>query len=65
MKPPEQLSPQAIEEFKAVYRDEFGRVISDDEAREIAFRLLRFFGVLTRPQADESENEVACGQKSR
>ena len=49
MKTPQQLSRQAIDEFKAIYLDEFGDILSDDEVQEIAFRLLRFFGILVRP----------------
>ena len=49
MEPPQQLSRQAIDEFKAIYRDEFGQELSDDEAQEIATRLLRFFGILVKP----------------
>ena len=48
MKTPQQLSREAIEEFKAAYKDEFGEVLSDDEVREIATRLLRFFGILSK-----------------
>jgi len=47
-KQPQQLSREAIEEFKAIYQEEFGEVLSDDEVREIATRLLRFFGVLNK-----------------
>ena len=46
MKPPQQLSREAIEEFKAIYQEEFGEILSDDEVQEIAMRLLRFFGIL-------------------
>jgi hypothetical protein len=46
MKPPQQLSSEAIEEFKAIYQEEFGELLSDDEVQEIAMRLLRFFGIL-------------------
>jgi len=46
MKTPQQLSRKAIEEFKAIYQEEFGDILSDDEVREIATRLLRFFGIL-------------------
>ena len=46
MKPPQQLSREAIEEFKAIYQEEFGELLSDDEVQEIAMRLLRFFGIL-------------------
>lgn len=48
MKTPEQLSREAIEEFKATYQAEFGETLSDDEVREIATRLLRFFGILSK-----------------
>jgi hypothetical protein len=53
MKTPQQLSRQAMDEFKAIYQDEFGQTLSDDEAREIALRLLRFFGILSKPNAEE------------
>ena len=49
MKTPEQLSREAIDDFKAIYKDEFGKDLSDDEVREMAMRLLHFFGVLTDP----------------
>ena len=48
MKTPQQLSREAIEEFKAAYQEEFGETLSDDEVREIATRLLRFFGILSK-----------------
>ncbi len=53
MKTPQQLSRQAIDEFKAIYKEEFGQTLSDDEVQEIAVRLLRFFGILVRPRSDE------------
>ena len=46
MKTPQQLSREAIEEFKAIYREEFGQTLSDNEVQEIALRLLHFFGIL-------------------
>ena len=36
----------AIDEFKAIYQEEFGETLSDDEVQEIGLRLLRFFGTL-------------------
>jgi hypothetical protein len=48
MKTSHQLSREAIEAFKALYQEEFGEVLSDDEVREIATRLLRFFGILNK-----------------
>ena len=50
MKTPKQLSREAIEELKAVYREEFGEILSDDQVREIATHLLRFFGILNKDQ---------------
>jgi len=46
MKTQQQLSRDAIDDFKAIYQEEFGEVLSDDEVQEIAMRLLRFFGIL-------------------
>ena len=48
MKTPKQLSREAIEEFKAIYQEEFGETLSDNEVQEIATRLLRFFGILNK-----------------
>ena len=50
MKTPNQLSREAIDSFKAIYQEEFGVLLSDDEVQEIAMQLLRFFGVLTQKQ---------------
>jgi hypothetical protein len=54
MKPPPQLSREAIDEFKAIYQEEFGRELSDEEVQEIALRLLHFFGILVRPDHGET-----------
>jgi hypothetical protein len=56
MKTPQQLSRQAIDEFKAIYLDEFGQELSDEEVQEIALRLLRFFGILVKPTPGETED---------
>jgi hypothetical protein len=58
MKTPQQLSREAIDEFKAVYKDEFGELLSDDEVQEIALRLLRFFGILTKALPDEIDGQA-------
>jgi hypothetical protein len=50
MNTPKQLSREAIDEFKAIYQEEFGETLSDDEVQEIAIRLLRFFGILNKEQ---------------
>jgi hypothetical protein len=46
VKTPSVLSQEAIDEFKSIYQEEFGKILSDDEVKEIATRLLRFFGFL-------------------
>jgi hypothetical protein len=46
MTSPEQLSREAIDHFKTIYKEEFGKTLSDDEVKEIATRLLRFFGII-------------------
>lgn len=53
MKTPKQLSREAINEFKAAYKEEFGILLTDDHVQEMAIRLLRFFGIL----ADGSQQE--------
>lgn len=46
MKMPQQLSREAIDEFKAIYKEEFGEDLSDEKAQEIGVRLIRFFWIL-------------------
>ena len=56
MKTPQQLSRQAIDEFKVIYQAECGQELSDDEVQEMAIRLLRFFGILVSPDHGETED---------
>lgn len=58
MKIPHQLSRHAIDEFQAIYEQEFGQSLSDDEVREIAMRLLRFFGILVRPLPEHTKDQT-------
>lgn len=58
METSQQLSRQAIEEFKTIYQEEFGKSLSDDEVQEIAMRLLRFFGILDQPLPDETREQA-------
>ena len=44
-----QLSKEAIEEFKEIYKKVFGEEISDQEAYEQGSRLLRLFKAIYRP----------------
>ena len=43
------LSPEAIQEFQEIYRREFGKAISDDEARKIAERFITLIEIILRP----------------
>ena len=54
MTTPQQLSREAIDEFKTIYEEEFGKVLTDDEVQKIALRLLRFFGILNQSVSDET-----------
>ena len=58
MKTPQQLGRQAIDEFKAIYQEEFGKSLTDDEVQEIALRLLRFFGILNQPLPDGTTDQT-------
>jgi len=53
------LSKEAIEEFKKIYREEFGKKISDEEAQEKGQRLLSLFKIIYRPiPKDEFQNKI-------
>jgi hypothetical protein len=58
MTTPQQLSRQAIEEFKANHKDEFGQNLSDDQVQKIAIRLLHFFGILKTAEQRGEQNTM-------
>ena len=43
------LPPKAIEEFKEIYKQEFGEDLSDKEALEKATRVINLFQVIYKP----------------
>ena len=55
MEAPQQLSREATDEFRDIYQKEFGENLSDDEAQEVAIRLLRLFDTLLRPSSSDFE----------
>jgi hypothetical protein len=63
MQPPRQLSLQAIEEFKRIYQEEFGRDISNDDAQEIGLRLLRLFGILLNPPPGDMPGPAGISER--
>lgn len=50
-----EISNESLEEFKKIYEEEFQIKISDEEAREIAQRLLGFIALIYRPLPTEKE----------
>ena len=48
MKTPKSLSENAIQAFRAAYEAEFQEKLTDEEVREIAYNLLRFFEVIRK-----------------
>lgn len=53
------LSREAIEEFKAIYKEEFGEVLTDIEAQDKGYSLLRLFKIIYRPLPDKQPKEGA------
>ncbi len=43
------LSQKAIDEYKTIYKKEFGKDITDAEAAEQGMKLLRLFKIIYRP----------------
>jgi hypothetical protein len=56
------LSKEAINEFKAIYSEEFGEEISEAEAQEMGEKLLFLFKVIYRPIPKDDEEKL--GNKS-
>ena len=51
------LGKEAIEEFKEIYRKEFGGEISDEEAYEMGLRLINLFKLIYRPIPGDNQKE--------
>ena len=51
------LSPEAIKEFKEIYKEENGRELSDAEALEMGNNLLNLFRVLLKPLSKKEIKE--------
>lgn len=48
----QRLSKEAIDEFKQIYLEEFKKQITDDEAQEMAQRVIRFFMIINGVKVD-------------
>ena len=63
------LSPEAIKEFKEIYKEENGKELSDAEALEMENNLLNLFRVLLKPLSEKEKEEFRklklCQQKKK
>lgn len=53
-----EISKQSLEEFKELYRQEFGVLLDDRDALEIAQRLLGFCLIVCRPLPKKEKPEA-------
>lgn len=60
------LSQKALEEFKTIWREEFGTEISDQEATDQAINLLTLFDAIYKPIKCEwvKEKDGECKKDS-
>lgn len=59
------LSKQALDEFKVIWRAEFGEDVPDDIATEEAINLLTMFNVIYRPIKKEWVDEYEKKQDEK
>lgn len=64
------LPKEAIDEFKAIYKKEFGEEISDSEAYEKGLRLIQLIKAVYSPmpeiqEDDSKKSEKISGQKRK
>ena len=52
------ISKKALEEYKTIYRNEFGKDISDKDAMEQAISLLTMMKAIYRPITKEDYNKL-------
>lgn len=57
------ISATDLQEFIAIYQEEFGETLSLAEASEIAFRLVNLYTQLTKALPSE-QKDVASGESS-
>ncbi len=59
------LSDKAIQEYKEIYKKEYGKDISDSEAREQGERLTRFFDVLFQIAQKEQKRKLRLKKETK
>jgi flagellin-specific chaperone FliS len=51
------LNKEAIEEFKEIYKREFGKTISDEKAQELGQNLLSLFKIIYRAIPSDKDHK--------
>lgn len=59
---PSLISKTALEEFKEIYRKEYGEDISDDEAIDLAVNLLGLFTCIYRPLPNKPGDDKSISE---
>jgi hypothetical protein len=58
------LRSDDVEEFRQIYQEEFGELLSHEEARAMASRVLHLYGLLARPLPRERKGALEGGAES-
>jgi hypothetical protein len=62
--PPIPISKESLAEFKAIWRAKHGEVLTDDQAAEMAGRLLRVLSIVFRlPDPSDEPSEVRTASR--
>lgn len=59
------LSDKALQEFKKIWKEEFGEDISDEKAAEEGINILTMFGAIYRPIKKEWVDELEGKDKQK
>ncbi|MFC1856039.1 hypothetical protein ACFL2A_05820 [Thermodesulfobacteriota bacterium] len=52
-----QLSKQAIEDFRRIYKEEYGEEISEEEANKLGVNLLNFYKIILKKPPNTPNNQ--------
>ena len=55
---PRRLSLEATRSFQTLYQEEFGELLSDDDAQHKGILLLNLFAILTRPDSNPAKSSA-------
>ena len=53
-----QISQKSLDEFKSLYRKQFGKDLTDVEAREKGSQLIRFLEIVYKPMTKEEFDKL-------